>query len=155
MRVLRCNKVCYISFIGIRTLCDSVCYRVSGSGFRYCFRCNKAATRSVLLLMLLLRCNKVGFRCNKVGALAHALALTQGSVIAMLEAFVHDPLINWRLLAAEATDGRAAGAAGLGNVGKEGREADLASGASMASKQLSLVGQQMLSAGERRRRCSR
>lgn len=36
--------------------------------------------------------------CNLPGPAAQVLRGNKDSVIAMLEAFVHDPLINWRLL---------------------------------------------------------
>ena len=45
------------------------------------------------------------------------LRTNKESVTAMLEAFVHDPLINWRLLTtADAAGGAAGGAAGAGGV---------------------------------------
>lgn len=54
-------------------------------------------------------------------AVLRVLRMHKDSVMAMLEAFVHDPLINWRLLntteaATEAALGREANAAGAGGA---------------------------------------
>lgn len=58
-------------------------------------------------------------------AVLRVLRMHKDSVMAMLEAFVHDPLINWRLLntteaATEAALGREANAAGAGGVAAGG-----------------------------------
>lgn len=67
------------------------------------------------------------------------LRVNKGSVIAMLEAFVHDPLINWRLLGA-AADARAPA---VNNVGKQEAE-----GAAIAASIRDDMHMRILSEGE-------